>query len=302
MKFRSFFATAAALILTVSLSLASSEASAKRFGGGKTSGMQRQFSAPNKAPSAAPAPAGASTAAQASASPARSWMGPVAGLAAGLGIAALASHFGFGGELASMVTMFLLVTVVMMVIGYFMRRRNGAGASNGMQYAAAGSGQDQRNVFERNPLPAFGPAGANPAAAPGTGAPASGRAGHIPADFDVRDFARSAKLNFIRLQAANDAGNLDDIREFTTPEMFAEIRLSIAERGDTKQETDVVSIDATVLNVEDEGNRRVVSVRFVGLVREEANANPQPVDEVWHLVSARGGKGGWQVAGIEQLD
>ena len=32
-------------------------------------------------------------------------------------------------------------------------------------------------------------------------------------------------MAFIRLQAANDAKDLDDIRDYTTPEMYAEISL-----------------------------------------------------------------------------
>ena len=76
---------------------------AKRMGSGKSMGTQRQ-AAPDKAPAqtSAAAPAAGSGAA---AAPSRSWMGPVAGLAAGLGLAALASHLGFGDELESMLMM-----------------------------------------------------------------------------------------------------------------------------------------------------------------------------------------------------
>ena len=103
------------------------------------------------------------------------------------------------------------------------------------------------------------------------------------------------------LQAANDAGNLDDIREFTTPEVFAEIKLSLAERGGAKQETDVVTIDADVLEVVEEPARYIVSVRFTGLLREEKDAPATPIDEVWHLVKPREGQGGWLLAGIQQM-
>lgn len=314
MKLR-LFASVVALVMALSFSLASNDASAaKRFGGGKSSGMQRSVT-PDKAPTAAPAPAGAASTAKSPASavapqaqPKRSWMGPLAGLAAGLGLAALASHFGFGDELASMMMIGLAVMAVMMVIGFIMRKRAGANAGTtagtpGMQYAGAGAGHAQptHSAFERS-MPAEGNL------AGGSGSAVSGPAAssaHIPADFDVAGFVRNAKLNFIRMQAANDAGNLDDLRNFTSPEMFAEIRLALAERGAAKQETDVVSIDATVLDVTEEANRYVVSVRFVGLVREEADANPQPIDEIWHLTKAKdanGGSAGWVVAGIQQTN
>ena len=132
-----------ALVLTLGLSLGISDAeAAKRLGGGKSFGMQRQMTAPTKAPTAAPtqspSAASAATAAPATAAaqaPKRSWMGPVAGLAAGLGLAALASHLGFGGELASILMLGLLAVAIVAVISFFMRKR-----SVGQSPAMAGAG------------------------------------------------------------------------------------------------------------------------------------------------------------------
>ena len=136
-----------------------------------------------------------------------------------------------------------------------------------------------------------------PAAATGTPLIATG---HIPADFDVAGFVRNAKLGFIRLQAANDAGNLADIRDFTTPEMFAEIRMNIADRGNATQETEVVIIDAEVLDITEEETRYLVSARFTGLIRDDRDAAAETVDEIWHLVKPRDGQTGWVLAGIQQ--
>lgn len=283
-----------AVVLALGLSIGVGDAEAKRLGGGKSTGMQRQMDAPapKAPPTAAPAQQAAPAAAAApQAQPKRSWMGPIAGLAAGLGLAALASHFGFGEELASFMMMALLGFVVIAAIGFFMRKRAMAqqpalAGANGMQYSA-----------ERvEPVSDY--------AAPKVGAGGTGHAGatagNIPADFDVDGFVRNAKVHFIRLQAANDTGNLDDIREFTTPEMFAEVKMDISERGGASQETDVVAINAEVLEVAEEGNRYVVSVRFTGQIRE--NRGPaEAVDEVWHLVKPRDGKGGWLLAGIQQF-
>ncbi len=73
------------------------------------------------------------------------------------------------------------------------------------------------------------PADASVSNAPkiGSGVPSASR---IPADFDSAGFERNAKVNFIRLQAAIDAADLNDLREFTTPEMFAELQVELAER------------------------------------------------------------------------
>ena len=290
-----------AAVLSVGLTLGTGDAEAKRLGGAKSFGMQRQATppAPAVAPSAATAPAaaakapGTAAAPQASARP--SWMGPVAGLAAGLGLAALASHFGFGEELASMLMIGLIVMAVMVVIGLIMRKRAAA-----QQPALAGAGgmQYARNDFERTepaarPYDVSTPGSASADAAPVRPA--------IPADFDVEGFVRNAKVHFIRLQAANDGGNLEDIRGFTTPEMFAELKMDIVERSDSAQATDVVKIDADVIEVAEEAGRYVVSVRFNGLIREDKDGPVEAFEEVWNLVKPIEGSGGWLLAGIQQM-
>ncbi len=294
---KNFALMAATLVLGFTLSIGNAEA-AKRLGGGSSSGMQRQSVAPSSpaAPSQAAAAKPGAPAAAPAAQPKRSWMGPLAGLAAGLGLAALASHLGFGEELANMMMIGLLIMAVVMVIGFVMRKKAAAQQQGGLQYAGAGANAN----FERNApsTPDFTPAGGS-AYAPVAAAATS--SGSIPADFDSAGFVRNAKVNFIRLQAANDAGNLDDIREFTSPEMFAEIKMAIDERKGAKQETDVAQLDAEVLDVAEEASRYVVSVRFYGLISEERGAEAQPFDEIWHMTKPRDGSGGWAIAGIQQV-
>lgn len=287
---KNFALMAAALVLGFTLSIGDAEA--KRLGGGSSSGMQRQSVAPSKTTNAAPAqqqPAAPAAAPQAQ--PKRSWMGPLAGLAAGLGLAALASHFGFGEELANFMMMALLAMVVIGVIGYFMRKKAAAAPHAGMQYAGAGHGHQPPR--EPDFVPAAGTAAPVAAAVAGSG--------NIPADFDVEGFVRNAKVNFIRLQAANDAGNLDDIREFTAPEMFAEIKMGMAERGNAKQETDVAQLNAEVIDVAEEAGRYIVSVRFTGLISEQQGAAPAPFDEIWHMAKPTDNSRGWVLAGIQQV-
>ena len=285
---KNFVMMAAALVLGFTLQI--NDAEAKRIGGGGSTGMQRQSVAPSNTQQAAPRQATQPAAAGQAAQPKRSWMGPLAGLAAGLGLAALASHFGFGEELASFMMMALLAMVVIGVIGYFMRKKAAAQGNQGMQYAGAGA------PFGGNaPQREFTPAGGAAAA------PVANSAGNIPADFDVDGFVRNAKVNFIRLQAANDAGNLDDIREFTSPEMFAEIKMGMAERGNAKQETDVAQLNGEVLDVATEASRYIVSIRFTGLIREEQNAAAAPFDEIWHMTKPTDNSRGWVLAGIQQV-
>lgn len=304
-----------AVVFSLGIASVSMDAeAAKRLGSGKSMGTQRQ-AVQDKAPSAptaqnaAPA-AGAGAGAAAASKP--SWMGPVAGLAAGLGIAALASHFGFGDELASMMTMALVAFAVMAIIGFIMRKRamarqGGMAGAGGMMPAGAaagagtGTGTSNQAFKVATPAPS-GLGGSSSGSLIGSGIGAQTANAAIPADFDRAGFERNAKVNFIRLQAAYDAGNLDDIREFTTPEMFAEIKLDFAEREAATQTSEVVRIDTTVLEVVEEANRYLVSVKFTGFIRFGAGCDDETFDEIWHLTKARQGNGGWVLAGIQQVE
>ncbi|MES2926893.1 MAG: Tim44-like domain-containing protein [Pseudomonadota bacterium] len=286
-----------AVVMTLGLGAAHFDAEAKRMGGGKSFGMQRQSAPPAKAPptaAAAPAAAGAGAAA---ASTGRSWMGPIAGLAAGLGLMALASHLGFGEGMANMLMIGLLIAAAIAVFGFIMRKRAMAqqGGSGGLAYASAGANRQHTPDVHALRTPVNAGGGSMIGSSLGGGVASS-----IPADFDVQGFERNAKVNFIRLQAANDAGNLDDIRAFTTPEMSAELQMDLSERGATSQHTDVVQINAEVLEVEEGDSRYVVSVRFTGETRENGAELAENFDEIWHLTKPRQGSGGWLLAGIQQ--
>jgi predicted lipid-binding transport protein (Tim44 family) len=288
-----------AVVLTLGLGTAHMDAEAKRIGGGKSLGMQRQATPPAKAPDATPnaAPAAGAAAGAGAAASKSSWMGPVAGLAAGLGLAALASHLGFGEELANMLMIGLLVMAALAVFGFIMRKRAAAASQGGMAYAGAGAGAaGGGNTFRMPASPVQTGSGIGGGSM--IGASLQGAQPRIPADFDVAAFERNAKVNYIRLQAANDTGNLDDIRQFTSPEMFAELQMDIRDRNGATQHTDVVRLDAQVLEVAEEGAMYIVSVRFTGELREEGVDSP--VDEIWHLTKPRHGNGGWILAGIQQ--
>lgn len=292
---------------SLTLGLAPLDAEARRLGGAKNAGMQRQLppkqaDAPpaqtaNPATTAAPTAAAAGTGAAAAAGK-RSWMGPIAGLAAGLGIAALLSHFGLGEGFANLMTMVLMAVAAFFLIRFLMRRFAGgqpaARSNGGLQFAGAGA--DGSSSTPRAPLdaPMQRSALAPAAAAASTG----GGLRAQPEGFDAAAFERIAKMIFIRLQAANDAGQVDDLRRFTTPELFASLRLDLQERGDAAQQTDVVQLDAEVLDTAQEDGQWVVSVRFHGLIREQADGGAEPFDEVWHLVKPLDDSREWAIAGI----
>ena len=305
---------AAAVVVASALAVAPSVSDAKRFGGGSSSGMQRNMpTAPPKAPAApqqatpaaAPTAAGAAPAAAAAK---RSWMGPIAGLAAGLGIAALMSHLGLGEAFGNFLMIALLALVAVFAVRFFMRRSSGAQRG---QLATAGAPPVAPQGWDK---PAAAPVLARSAPADGAAVSADGSTrlapmpgstvasvvpSNLPSDFDAEGFSRLAKMIFIRMQAAHDSGDLNDLRSFTTPEMFAVAKLDLQERGGKAQTTDVIKVDADVLDLSKEGERQVVSVRFHGQIREDANAPVEDFDEIWHLTRF-GDNPSWSIAGIQQ--
>lgn len=311
------------------------DAEARRMGGGRSMGRQsdnvnqRQANPPQQnSPSQNQASRndGAPQQGAAAQPPRNKWLGPIAGLAAGLGIAALLSHMGLGGALGEMLGSLLLVGLLVMAGLFIWRMMRGGARPAGARPAyagAGGSGSGGSDTFQRErppvepfrpqvvPAPAAtreaadsGPLSVTgqPLAALGSPAAPAGPTWSIPADFDVAGFVRSAKVHFVRLQAAWDAGDLDDIRDFTTPEMFAEIKMDLADRGDAANRTEVEALEAELLGIEPQGNLSVASVRFSGALKEHADRPAEPFVEVWNLVRPRSGRDGWLLAGIQQVN
>ncbi|MDE2202224.1 MAG: Tim44 domain-containing protein [Burkholderiaceae bacterium] len=327
-----------ALVATLALG-AALDANAKRMGSSRSIGKQsstvtqRQQTAPATTPSptqqAAPAaqPSPSAPAPLPAQQPRRNWGGMLGGLAAGLGLGYLLSKFGLGAGLASLLSNLILIALMAFVVMWIIRKVRGS-RPQGPAYATGGpSLGGEREPYVPQPV-APAPQAAAPAASAlntgntsglGAGAPTAAQSWNlggpaapaaavtpqqpwgVPADFDTQAFLRNAKVYFIRLQAAWDAGNLNDIREFTTPEMFAEIKMDLADRGAAPNKTDVVSVDAEMLGIETHPTEYLASVRFSGMIREEANAPAQPFAEVWNLSKPTQGSGGWVLAGIQQL-
>jgi predicted lipid-binding transport protein (Tim44 family) len=241
------------------------------------------------------------------------WRGLLGGALLGLGLGALFSHFGIGGAMASALSsilmILLLVFAVMFIVRMFRRKDTPANPSfsgygqNPMPANATpeiGSGLNgggyQPNAYQggyQNTQPA-GYAGATTLDKPH-------QQWGVPAGFDTDAFLRHAKASFIRMQAAWDRSDLADLREFTSPEVYAELSLQIQERGGNPDFTDVVSIDAQLLGIETTERDYLASVQFNGMIRNAPNAQAEPFVEVWNLAKPLNGNGGWVLAGIQQI-
>ena len=307
----------ALLVGALTLTIGLSSAEAKRMGSGGSFGKQSQSvnrqamppsqnQATNVAKPAAPAAAGAAAAAK----PASPWKGILGGALLGLGLGALLSHLGIGGALASAISTMLMIGLLAAAVFFIYRmikRKSGNSEPMRPAYASAGagasgSGFNTPDIGSRlEPAQPAALAGA-PLASGAAVADSSVAAFGVPADFDTAGFLRHAKTNFIRLQAAWDSANVNDIREFATPEMFAELRMQLQERGASANHTDVVSLNADLLGIETVGNDYIASIKFDGMIKESDNAPAEPFAEIWNLSKPVNGQGGWLLAGIQQVN
>lgn len=273
------------------------DAEARRMGGGKSIGKQRdsinQQATPRPAQSQSAASAPASAAAAGGAS---KWGGALAGLAAGGLLAALFMGGAFEGINMADILMLLVLAAVIFFIIRMLRKPRADQASRPIQFSGAGANRAGSGLTPTSmTLPETG-AGTVSTAADNGGAPNS-----IPADFEIEPFLRNAKLSFMHLQQAHGAHDLEDIREYTTPELFAELSAQINESGEAPQKSEVIFVDANLLDVTVTDDMAIASVRFNGQLRESPDALAESFDEIWHIQKdLRDRNGAWLVAGIQQ--
>jgi predicted lipid-binding transport protein (Tim44 family) len=274
-----------ALIALVLAAALPGEADAARLGGGRSLGAQRQAVTPQRqtTPPAQQQQQAQPASPQSQPNGPGRWLAPLAGLAAGLGLGWLFAEGGTGALLATIV-LALAAGFVVMALLRMARPRTERG---NVQYAG----------------PADDTVGSLPPAQARSGEEPNYRSqfvARVPAGFDTEGFLRQAKRNFLALQDANDRGDADALREVTTAEMFDALAGDLAEQGNVRQQTDVVSLNASLLEVVNEGPLYWASVRFSGTVRENPRELPVAFEEIWHLQKPVDGSTGWLLAGIQQ--
>ncbi|MBA3777483.1 MAG: Tim44 domain-containing protein, partial [Betaproteobacteria bacterium] len=209
-------------LLTVTLAvvaatalIAADVADARRMGGGRSFGAQRQVTpTPPAAPSAnSVAPATAPSAAMSKAAPATAapsgmsrWLGPIAGIAAGLGLAALLSHLGLPEGFGTFLLLALLGIGAFFLIRMFLARRSAP--RQPIQYAGAGAGLGSTpGGYETQAPPVAGTSAGTKFEPVWSGTQIPAPAAKWPAGFDAASFAQHAKLQFTQLQSAYDTGD-----------------------------------------------------------------------------------------------
>ena len=311
-----FFAAALVAVSGLALTAVAFDAEAARAGKGSNAGRQSSNVTSQKAAQPAAATsnttqrsaAAAPAAGAAAASGASRWLGPLAGIAAGLGIAALMSHLGLGGAFADFLVLALIAGVVVFGVMFIMRRMRGP------QPAAQGAGADARGMSNQNnnamwretsepaaqapvSLPSTA-TGSMSAAGFGSDAPAPDQNWFIPVDFYTQRFLSEAKKQFVSIQKVWDIVKIAEMRTFLTDDLMKELQAQLSDRIE-ENHTEVVLLTAELLGIEKVSDGHLASVRFSGMLREQAGAEAFRFEEVWNLFKPE--QGGWLLAGIQQV-
>jgi len=271
------------LISMMTFASVSAEASSKRMGGGKSVGQQSSNVSKKQAapPAQSPPPQAAPAATQSS-----PWGAMLGGLAAGLGLAWLASSLGMGEAFGNILIALLIGAVVLAVIGWFMRKR--------MQPSSPNLAYQGPQISPEVDQPARFSGGSMIGSALTTNTTWT-----IPAGFDVESFEATAKQNFVLLQSAWDRSDVAALGNMMTDTMLKEIQLQLASRDSTQEyRTAVISLSAKLLGIEETDSDYVASVEFTGTIQDTAGVEPEAFTEVWNMTKSKSA-GGWMLAGIQ---
>ena len=201
-----------------------------------------------------------------------------------------------GGAMGSILMVVLLAAAALFAWKMF---RSKPAGNNNLQYAGANAGEAAPTPVMPAPgaggMPQIGSAVGGAAAAPVV-APEANR---FPAGFDAAQFAVHAKMNFTRLQQANDKRDVSTMRDYMTADFYSAITAQIDPMG-VVQHTEIISLEAAVVEVVTENNKNIASVRFTGSMRDAATAATETFDEIWHLEKPLDGASGWLISGIQQ--
>jgi predicted lipid-binding transport protein (Tim44 family) len=234
----------------------------------------------------------------------------LAGVAAGLGIAALMSSMGLGGAMAGILSNLImfggLALLALFVYRKFFAKKTAEPALQGAPNSQGAANNPFQNAFQApqaEPVQASAQPSAFQASTP---AATSGAAGNTadyasiahPAITDVTAFVANAKTQYTSLQAAWDAGDLGKLRNMTTDTLFMELAQQVANRKGAPNHTEVLHLHCELLDVRDEASDTVATLRFTGTAREDGAATAG-FEDVWTLTKPSSSTSGWLLAGVE---
>ena len=275
------------------------DAEAKRFGGGSSFGSRPAYNAPFQRSALPPSRSASQQQATAQNQMARQGMsqrGGMMGMLGGLALGGLLGALFFGGAFENINAMDILVLLGLAYLLYklFAAKATQQSPSQGSAYEA------QATTMPSNP------AGFNTDILFKKQADLSAsqniQQNHIPAGFDSHGFLVGAKIAYSSLQQAWNAKELAEIRGLTTDKVFAEIQSQL-KASTTDNVTEILKLEAELLEVREIGSELQATVLFDAIMREDINGATEQIKEIWHFVKPKASiQPKWLLDGIQQLE
>lgn len=287
------------LVLAIA-AMDASPAQAKRFGGGRSFGGSRSFGKSYSRPVSPTRQSATGTQGMGRTSRFGGMGGLFGGLLAGSLLGSLFFGHGFGG--VGLMDLLLIGGGIYLLMRFLRSRRPAtqhAGREGGMSYGGSGPQYDNGQAYGGQTMhrDAGGSGWGGLGSQGGTADAAQGIT--LPPGFDVDEFLEGAKLAFNRLQASWDARDMDDIAQFTSPAVLEEVRRQAAE-DPTPSATEVLMVNARLLEAKEEGPATLATVYFDAIMREERGGPTDQVREVWHFRKDTN-SASWILDGLQQL-
>ena len=166
----------------------------------------------------------------------------------------------------------------------------------GRRFATESAPSGGAMAFDRGPGQAWGSSNYTP------DNPVEVQPPSVPPGFDADDFLKGANAIYARLQASWDKRDLEDIREFTSPEVFSEIQQQ-AKEDPTPGKTELLMINPQIIEARDVDHQTIVSVLYDVMLRENEDELSKQVRELWHFSQERNKpEAFWVLEGIQQVE
>ncbi|OUT97942.1 MAG: hypothetical protein CBC01_04795 [Betaproteobacteria bacterium TMED41] len=282
------------IFFTVSLFLAVESAEARRMGFGRSIGkpppMKRQMIPPSQGVKKSVDKTPVKGVSAANNKTRGGFMGPLAGLAAGLGLAALASYLGIGSELMGFLLILLAIAAIYFVVRFFLRSMQ-----NNPSYEGVPSNLNREITSETIGLK--------------TGAPSTilREASNEVSQDEIDNFLENSKKQFVEIQKIWDSGNVENLKNFCTEDLILQLSDQIKEKINEASKSSITQLNATWEGMDsytnDDGTEyEEVYILFSGMIREQENGLTNQFSETWTLQRIKSTSDGWLIAGITQVN
>ncbi|CAG9295078.1 Tim44 domain-containing protein [Celerinatantimonas diazotrophica] len=122
----------------------------------------------------------------------------------------------------------------------------------------------------------------------------------LPQGFDVNAFLEDAKHHYHVIQSAWNHNDLATLRQYLVPELYQQMANERAKFGSAPMNDRILYVDATLVRAQHSSRMQQLSVHFVGQYVTD-DGRQAKIDEIWHLcLDTARANSNWLIEGIDE--